>query len=168
MFNVLALAVGSLPETGNTIIQQEWDSQFMISFKKKVLFSAAMIAIVLGILEGISFIVWKIKVPKVYRKNIRMLCSQDSYSERLKKIYFLPNTFWHHELNPSNNKNGKFINTKGTKGEDFEVPKPVGELRIICIGDSTVEGWKFKPNQTKPNLSLFFGDAVKIENKTVF
>lgn len=124
----------------------------MISAEKKVLFAAILLVTVLGIIEIMSFAVWKIKVGSGKKNNIRALCGQT-----FDKPQLLPNTFWHHEFNPNCPRYKGIVNTKGTKGKDFEVPKPDGELRIICIGDSTVEGPR-QPNQT---FSYFLEEMLR-------
>lgn len=118
----------------------------MLSPKKKLLFSALLLGIAIATIEAMSFVIWKMAVGASERKSIRALCGQVSDEPTL-----LPNAFWHHEFNRNCPRYKGIINAKGTKGEDFEVPKPDGELRVVCIGDSTVEGPR-QPNQTFPHF----------------
>lgn len=62
----------------------------------------------------------------------------------------VPNAFWHHELNPLHPERVRFFNAKGTKGRDFTLPKPPGEWRIVCLGDSAVEGAGVHSDETLP------------------
>ncbi|MFA5256426.1 MAG: hypothetical protein WC419_07015, partial [Candidatus Omnitrophota bacterium] len=96
-------------------------------------------------LEIFSFFIWSIRISDYTKNNIKALCRQNFEEPK-----DLPNTFWHHEPNPAYQKYEGIINSKGTKGEDFLIPKSKSELRIICIGDSTTEGIGVSPNETFP------------------
>ena len=111
---------------------------------KKVLFTTILLIIFVGVIEVTSVVIWKMK-PDTIKNNIKALCNPDFASPGK-----IPNTFWHHEYNPNHPAYRGIINNKGAKGKDFRMPKPMGELRIICIGDSTVEGTGVDPDQTFP------------------
>jgi len=108
-------------------------------------FTIVLVALAIGALELGSYAVWQLAVPSAARRNIKGLC-RSSYSEPEK----IPNTFWNHALNPNHPVYKGLINSKGTKGHEFAVPKPPGELRIICVGDSTVEGVGVGPDESFP------------------
>ncbi|HVM97960.1 MAG TPA: hypothetical protein VMT89_16315 [Candidatus Acidoferrales bacterium] len=108
-------------------------------------FTFVLVAIAIAGVELASYAVWKLGVPGEVRRNIKALCrTPGSEPEKV------PNTFWHHALNPNSPAYQGLINSKGTKGPDFAMPKPAGELRIICVGDSTVEGIGVAPQETFP------------------
>lgn len=62
-----------------------------------------------------------------------------------------------------------YINSKGTRGEDFEESKPKKNVyRIICLGDSGTFGWGLSESETysgllKEKLQKYVGDSLKIE-----
>jgi lysophospholipase L1-like esterase len=104
-----------------------------------------LIALMIGAVELLSLAAWKLIVPADVRRNINALCrSSEAQPEKL------PNTFWHHALNPNHPAYKGIVNSKGTKGEEFSVPKPPGEFRVICVGDSTVEGTGVAPHESFP------------------
>ena len=116
-----------------------------ISAKKRSVFILITVALLCLLLEGASFIIWKMLVGEQSRNNVRALCGAD-----FNKPEKLPNTFWHHSLNPDHKTYKGVVNPKGTKGESFELPKPEGEFRVVCVGDSTVEGTGVSPHETFP------------------
>ncbi|NPU85850.1 MAG: hypothetical protein HPY65_15340 [Syntrophaceae bacterium] len=99
-----------------------------------------------SILEFGGFLIWRAAVSPVAKANAQALCSSGD-----DQIQMLPNTFWHHEFNPRHPSYAGQVNSKGTKGVEFLLPKPPGELRIVCVGDSTVEGTGVKPDETFPH-----------------
>ncbi len=42
------------------------------------------------------------------------------------------------------------INNFGFRGPDFQMPKPSGVYRIICLGDSVTFGWSLEDSETYP------------------
>jgi hypothetical protein len=112
---------------------------------RKRLILAATVLLSLTLLELGSFMLWTTLVPDYKKKNVEALCSGGDIS-----VTKIPNTFWHHQQNPLHPQYAGQINSKGTIGEEFELPKPEGELRIVCVGDSTVEGAGVKPDETFP------------------
>ena len=118
-----------------------------LSLKKKIIFTFVTGVLIFTFTEGLSFFLFRIpwtRHPQL-KNGVLWLCG-----ENLDQVTYLPNTFWHHDLNPNDANRIGTINRHGTKGEDFEVPKPDGEFRVICIGDSTVEGIRLKPEETFP------------------
>ena len=118
-----------------------------LSSKKKLLFSAVLLLIVLLLVECVSSILWHITFDGASQRTINALCGTTTYLSQK-----LPNTFWHHDLNPNHPIYKDKINNRGTLGESFEMPKPNNELRIICLGDSTVEGWGLEPSKSFPAI----------------
>jgi lysophospholipase L1-like esterase len=60
------------------------------------------------------------------------------------------------------------INSKGTRGKDFDKSKPKNVYRIICLGDSRTFGWGLSESETysgllNERLQEFVGNKVKIE-----
>ncbi len=94
----------------------------------------------------LSYFIWEAAVKQHKKDIIKVFYGQ------IAEPAFLPNTFWHHEFNPDSLEYRGIVNAKGTKGDDFTVPKPPGELRIICLGDSVVEGTQISPKDTFPGL----------------
>jgi len=128
---------------------QEWadggrDTRY--SRKKRFLFVLLGLVLSISILESGCFLIWRVAVSPVVKANVLSLCGGGDA-----QVQMLPNTFWHHEFNPRNAAYVNQINSKGTKGGEFLLPKPPGELRIICVGDSTVEGTGVKPDETFPS-----------------
>lgn len=115
--------------------------------RRRLLLVAAMAAIVVLSVEAGAFGVWRWLVPTGARANVEALSDPAGRVPRL-----LPNTFWHHELNAAHADYRGIVNARGVMGDDFEIPKPSGELRVICLGDSTVEESDVPPDQTFPRL----------------
>lgn len=113
--------------------------------RRKALFVALGVVVVLGVLELVGWAVWRLRVGRGTRNEILALCGQRSDEPR-----DLPNTFWHHQRNPRCPRYPD-INAKGTRGPDFPMPKPARELRIICVGDSTVAGDGVGTDETFPH-----------------
>ena len=63
-----------------------------------------------------------------------------------------PKLFW--RLKPDQNCFTKVdhkpvrINSRGTRGPEFDVPKPTGTVRILSLGDSKTFGWGMAENET--------------------
>jgi len=60
------------------------------------------------------------------------------------------------------------INTKGTRGKDFDSNKPKDVYRIISLGDSRIFGWGLSEPETysgllEEMLQKYAGDSLKIE-----
>lgn len=60
------------------------------------------------------------------------------------------------------------INSHGTRGPDFEVPKPPGTVRILSLGDSRTFGWGLSDEETyssliEAGLRKTLGPSQKIE-----
>lgn len=111
----------------------------------RFLFVLLTVSLSLSLLELGSFLIWWVAVPTKKKANVQFLCRAGHA-----QVAKVPNTFWHHEFNPSHPNYENQLNSKGTKGKDFLLPKPPGELRIICVGDSTVEGTGVNPDETFP------------------
>ncbi len=123
---------------------------------KRRVFVFLTLALSLFILELGSFMIWRIAVPEGSKRSVSSLCGVGKAQARK-----LPNTFWHHDLNPHHPKYAGKLNPKGTKGKDFLLPKPRGEFRIVCLGDSTVEGTGVEPDETFPHyLEAFLARHV--------
>lgn len=99
------------------------------------LLAALLAVLVLALLEGSAALVWRLAVPEAIRDNVHSL-TEIGRKPPLK----VPDTFWHHDLNPRNPRYAGALNAHGTLGPDFALPKPPGQLRILCVGDSTTEG----------------------------
>ncbi|MFQ5646115.1 MAG: SGNH/GDSL hydrolase family protein [bacterium] len=112
-----------------------------------------MIVLLGAMMETASYFIWKTLVPTWMRKNVITNTIQN-----VDQYHWIPNAFWHHDLNPRISINK--LNSKGIRGEDFKIPKPERELRIICIGDSTVEGCGVKYNLNK-TFSYLLADRLK-------
>lgn len=112
-------------------------------------FGAALLTLCLSflLLELGGWIIWYVAVPAHDKASIQSLCRAGHVQPEK-----IPATFWHHQLNPKHPKYRGQINAKGTKGPNFTLPKPRDELRIICLGDSTVEGTGVNPGETFPSL----------------
>lgn len=110
-------------------------------------FLSALLAFILSvaILELGGFLIWRFAVSPVTKLNVEALCRSGD-----DQIQMLPNTFWHHEFNSRHPSYAGQVNSNGIKGSEFLMPKPPGELRIVCVGDSTVEGTGVKPDETFP------------------
>jgi lysophospholipase L1-like esterase len=112
---------------------------------KRSFFVLVALVISLSLLELGSFLIWRGMVSTHTQKNVQAL-----YSMGQAQVSKVPNTFWHHELNPYHQAYVDQLNAEGTKGKDFPLPKPPGEFRILCVGDSTVEGTGVQPDETFP------------------
>jgi len=60
------------------------------------------------------------------------------------------------------------INSKGTRGKDFDEAKPNNAYRIICLGDSKTFGWGLSEGETYSGLlnkmlQEYIGNSLKIE-----
>ena len=44
------------------------------------------------------------------------------------------------------------INSHGTRGDEFEVPKPSNVVRVLCLGDSVTFGWGLAEEETYANI----------------
>ena len=104
---------------------------------------AVLAALVIASVELLSAAVWKVALDHDQRATIKALCGATSGPPQK-----VPNALWHHDLNREHPLYKGVVNPKGTKGKDFALPKPPGELRIICIGDSSVEGIGVEPDET--------------------
>jgi len=112
---------------------------------KRVLFSLVLFFIICLFLELGSFLVWNNNPEGSRRNTIKFYCGESDLNVR-----YLPNAFWRHDLNPAYSEYRGTINSHGTKGAEFDVPKPLNEFRIILVGDSTIEGINLPPAQTVP------------------
>lgn len=102
---------------------------------KRALFSMLTFCLTILVLELVSAFYWSSSHNYRAKVHVLGLCRWRDFSPSK-----LPNTFWHHGFNPDDPEYKGHINRHGTKGVDFELPKPDGEFRVVCIGDSTVEG----------------------------
>ena len=116
------------------------------STRHRLLFPAILVLLLVGITECASWIVWKYCIDDYGHNTVAALCSNNL----TQRSTYLPNAFWHHDLNPSTYVGE--INSKGTRGADFSVPKPAGEFRVVCVGDSTVEGYGLPVQDSFPAL----------------
>lgn len=60
------------------------------------------------------------------------------------------------------------VNSKGTRGNEFENYKPKNVFRIISLGDSKTFGWGLNESETyssllESSLQNFFGDSLHVE-----
>jgi lysophospholipase L1-like esterase len=108
-------------------------------------FLVVAVLVSIATLELGSAAIWTLCVSKALKENVTALTGLGEFP-----VQKLPNTFWHHEFNPQHPKYKHQLNAQGTKGLEFSVPKPPGELRVVCVGDSTVEGTGVAPNETFP------------------
>jgi len=131
-------------------------------FDKNPFFIVLTVVLAILLIEGLSFAAWHFLIKSHVKNPILARCRQISFLPAI-----TPNTFWHHELNPGHSDYHGRINSKGTIGPEFDIPKPEGELRIICLGDSTTEGYGLlDPDQTYPrHLERFLTKAVKLDGR---
>lgn len=88
----------------------------------------------------------------------------------------VPDKVLGYRLKPYSTQAEYVFNSSGYRGPDFEVPKPSGIYRIICIGGSTTIGSSILENNTYPQilqrkLTPFFsqmGLTVEVINAGVF
>ncbi len=99
----------------------------------------------IAILELASAALYGLSLSKSDRKNVKALTGIGDFPVRR-----LPNTFWHHDFNPAHPVYEGNLNSHGIKGPEFQLPKPRGELRVLCVGDSTTEGTGVEPDETFP------------------
>jgi lysophospholipase L1-like esterase len=64
------------------------------------------------------------------------------------------------------------INSRGTRGPEFEIPKPPGIIRILCLGDSRTFGWGVREEDSysgvlEKTLSERTGKKVEVINAGV-
>ncbi len=60
------------------------------------------------------------------------------------------------------------INSQGTRGTEFETPKPAGTFRILSLGDSRTFGWGLSDNDTySRRLEQLVGELVGREHSTL-
>ncbi len=109
------------------------------------LFLIFSFVLVLATLETLSFLSWKFLLPPSIKVSVQSLCVPSSAEPIMN-----PNAFWHHELNPRHDVYRGQTNSEGYKSFDFKMPKPANELRVICVGDSTVEGHGLLVDETFP------------------
>jgi len=88
-----------------------------------------------GLVEFGAALVWRLAVPETQRATVVALCGQGAFPVR-----YLPHERWHHRINPAHPDYAGRVNSHGTLGPEFAAKKPRGEFRILCIGDSTMEG----------------------------
>ncbi len=112
---------------------------------KRVLFRCAILAVAWLVLEGVSVLLWRTAVSAGMRAEFRA-----RYASADAEPWHRPNVFWHHDLNPRHPE--RRLNSHGTRGPEFAVPKPAGEFRVVCVGDSTVEGVGEPHENTFPAL----------------
>jgi len=60
------------------------------------------------------------------------------------------------------------INSQGTRGAEFQVPKPPRTLRIVSLGDSRTFGWGLSEGETysgvlEKQLQQFYGTGKRVE-----
>lgn len=60
------------------------------------------------------------------------------------------------------------VNSRGTRGPEFDVPKPAGTLRILSLGDSKTFGWGLSEAETYSSLvekmlQEYVGPARRVE-----
>jgi len=122
---------------------------------KKRIFLLVAILISLAVIELGSAIIFKILIPVAAKANIRALMGIGDFP-----VQNLSNSFWHHEFNPGHPNYKNNLNSKGTLGPDFSFEKSKAELRILCLGDSTVEGYGVEPDKTFP----FYLEEILREN----
>lgn len=114
---------------------------------RRSIFVALTALLAITALETGSYMLWRTVVKPADRENVSALCGERPDPPRR-----LPNTFWHHELNPDHPDYRGRVGTLGTIGRDFVLPKPAGEFRIVCLGDSTTEGVGVGPDETYPAI----------------
>ena len=121
------------------------DSNPEINLTRKIILflTAALVCIV--ILELGSVVIFKLLVSSTAKETVKGLTGIGSFP-----VTKIPNTFWHHGFNPEHLTYKGQLNSYGTKGSEFTLPKPKGELRVVCVGDSTVEGTGVSPDETLP------------------
>jgi len=100
---------------------------------------------VVVVIELLSLAVWHFAVPDSGKSKVLGLAGRALPHK-------VPNSFWHHGLNSEHPLYRGIVNSQGTKGDDFPTAKPPGELRIVCLGNSTVEGIEQPPEQTFPGI----------------
>jgi lysophospholipase L1-like esterase len=113
---------------------------------RNTLFSFAALLVSIVTLELGSMAIYRIAVSNRHQQNIAGLTNSGSFRTRK-----LPNTFWHHEFNPQHPIYDGQLNSYGLKGAEFAMPKPQGELRVLCVGDSTVESTGVALEETFPH-----------------
>jgi hypothetical protein len=103
-------------------------------------------ALLVALLEGLSALVW-FSLPDDFtpKQSVKHLVSA-GWSQPSHK----PHAFWHHSLNPAHKDYMGLLNRYGMKGDDFQMPKPQDEYRIVCLGDSTTESTGVGPSETYP------------------
>ncbi len=70
-------------------------------------------------------------------------------------VEFDREVFWKFKPNQILDKKGIYrkpvrINNYGFRGKDFQIAKPAGRFRIICLGDSVTFGWSVGDDETYP------------------
>ncbi|MBU0516086.1 MAG: hypothetical protein KJ621_15085 [Proteobacteria bacterium] len=127
--------------------QTETDKSTRTGRKKRRLTALYVALIILGCLalvEGAARYIFYNHFPLQANRGIKVATGEEKTPMSMRA-----NAFWHHLPNPAFYV--RQLSRFQTRGPDFRVPKPAGEFRIICVGDSTTFGWKNAVVQTYPH-----------------
>ncbi len=134
--------------------------------RRTALYVALIVLACLALVEGAARYIFYNHFPLQANRDIKIATGEEKTP-----MSMLANAFWHHLPNPAFY--GGQLSTWQTRGQDFAVPKPAGEFRIICVGDSTTFGWKNAVVHTYPHIlqqiltRKFPGRKIKVINAGV-
>jgi lysophospholipase L1-like esterase len=111
--------------------------------RRRGLIAVLLVVLCLLLLELAARYIFYNHFPLQANRTIKIATGEDK-----KPLAMISSALWHHEPNPAYY--GRQLSRFQTRGPDFTVPKPPGEFRVICVGDSTTFGWRNDPNQTYP------------------
>ncbi len=111
--------------------------------RRRGLVPVLLVILCLLLLEMAARYIFYNHFPLQANRTIKIATGQDK-----QPLAMIANALWHHEPNPAFY--GRQLSRFQTRGPDFTVPKPRGEVRVICVGDSTTFGWKNAPSETYP------------------
>lgn len=130
------------------------------------LYVALIVLACLAVLEGAARYIFYNHFPLQANRDIKVATGEEKTPMSMRA-----NAFWHHLPNPAFYR--RQLSAWQTRGPDFAVPKPAGEFRIICVGDSTTFGWKNAVVHTYPHYlqrilkKRFPGRKIKVINAGV-
>ncbi|MDH4185198.1 MAG: SGNH/GDSL hydrolase family protein, partial [Nitrospinota bacterium] len=93
-------------------------------------------------------------------QRIQIVTLEYARTGKMPPSLWKPHPIWHHGLNPDHEIN--HLNKFGFRGFDFPKQKRPSELRVICVGDSTTQGWPLPFDLAYPYfLERFLSVALK-------
>ena len=128
-----------------------------LSRKKRLVFSAAFLLIILGSAE-LALRVHDFGFYFNYKADLLGLPLLDLHHLRRhqnRQVEFDPHLFWRFKPNQTLDHPELYlkpvrINSRGFRGRDWEDEKPAGVFRVACLGDSTTFGWSVGEDETYP------------------